>query len=161
MWIKIFKKLFQKKNNLPTYPPMINIMGRVTATKVSFMGSLRVRLVPLIFLYFLYLGSMCKTPPKFYIGLNRQKSQNFPKSLWMLKYWILRYKTWIQSSLWSKMRWGGGGRSKIWLSYFDVFDHKIHNIWVRIKNCWTKKNQYLSLQRDFGKFRDFSLLNPI
>ena len=108
MWIKIFKKLFQKKNNLPTYPPMINIMGRVTATKVSFMGSLRVRLVPLIFLYFLYLGSMCKTPPKFYIGLNRQKSQNFPKSLWMLKYWILRYKTWIQSSLGSKMRWGGG-----------------------------------------------------
>ena len=108
MWIKIFKKLFQKKNNLPTYPPMINIMGRVTATKVSFMGSLRVRLVPLIFLYFLYLGSMCKTPPKFYIGLNRQKSQNFPKSLWMLKYWILRYKTWIQSSLGSKMRCGWG-----------------------------------------------------
>ena len=52
---------------------------------------------------------MCGTPPKFYIGCNREKSRNFPKSLWRLEYWILRSETGTQSSLGSKM----GGRSKI------------------------------------------------
>ena len=87
---------------------------------------------------------MWKTHPKFYIGFNREKSRNFPKSLWRLKYWILRSETWTQSSLGSKM----GGRSKnvyptsnikggmaqnVQNPHFDAFDHKIHNIWARIK----------------------------
>ena len=63
---------------------------------------------------------------------------------------------------------------KMWI--LDVLGHKNLNIWARINildlppifdpkddcvNVLDLKNQYLSLQRDFGKFRNFSLLNPI
>ena len=109
--------------------------------------------------FFLYFGSVCKTPPKFYIGFNREKSRNFPKSLWRLKYWILRSETRTQSSLGSKIGgegmskgypWGrkhrgrsknfdpssnikGGMAQNVQNTHFDVFCHKIHNIWARIK----------------------------
>ena len=72
---------------------------------------------------------MWGTPPKFYIGFNREKSRNFPKSLWRLKYWILRSETWTQSSLGSKM----GGRSK----NFDPSSN--------IKGAWPKTSKIRNL----------------
>ena len=85
---------------------------------------------------------------------HRDRSKNFDPSSNIMDFMVKNVKMWI----------------------LDVLGHKNLNIWARINildlppifdpkddcvNVLDLKNQYLSLQRDFGKFRDFSLLNPI